>query len=41
MMNGDAKLVEVVDWATTSQAFRKIIEEQKVLVQAGQGKEED
>jgi type I restriction enzyme S subunit len=27
--------VDVVDWATTSETFRKIIERDKVLVQAG------
>jgi type I restriction enzyme S subunit len=27
--------VDVVDWATTSQAFREIIEQEKVVVQGG------
>jgi hypothetical protein len=26
-----------VDWATTSESFRKIIEQDKVVVQAGEG----
>ena len=29
--------VDVVDWATTSESFRKIIEQEKVVVQAGSG----
>lgn len=29
--------VDVVDWATTSEAFRKIIERDKVVVQGGVG----
>lgn len=29
--------VDVVDWATTSESFRKIIERDKVVVQAGKG----
>ena len=29
--------VDVVDWATTSESFRKIIEQDKVVVQAGSG----
>ena len=31
--------VDVVDWATTSESFRKIIERDKVVVQAGNGDE--
>ena len=31
--------VDVVDWATTSDSFRKIIEENKIVVQKGQDKE--
>lgn len=30
--------VDIVDWATTSEAFRKIVERDKVLVQAGDEK---
>lgn len=29
--------VDLVDWATTSASFRKIIEQNKVVIQAGKG----
>jgi type I restriction enzyme S subunit len=29
--------VDIVDWATTSESFRKIIEREKVVIQAGTG----
>lgn len=29
--------VDLVDWATTSESFRKIIEQNKVVIQAGKG----
>lgn len=31
--------VDLVDWATTSASFRKIIEQDKVVIQAGKGAE--
>lgn len=31
--------VDLVDWATTSASFRKIIEQNKVVIQAGKGAE--
>lgn len=33
--------VDVVDWAATSQSFRKIIERDKVVVQTGDGRSTD
>jgi type I restriction enzyme S subunit len=28
--------VDIVDWATTSEAFRRVIEQDKVMVQSGE-----